>query len=73
MRNGGIAAFTCGAETDQNAPQALEQDLVDIAATVPAIIDDQRLLIHLRIKLTDELLRADRLHVGEIDVGDFAA
>ena len=61
---------TVGVHADEHPPQPLEHDLVDEAAAVPAVIDEQRLLVELRIELPHELLHAERCHVGEVHVGD---
>src|ERR1700733_6991652 len=63
LRHGNSNGFAVGAHSDQHAPQTLEQHLVDVAAPVPALIDDQRLLVHLRIELTYELIQAEGGHV----------
>src|SRR5205823_1789558 len=73
LRNRSIAAFARRGEANQDAPEALKNDLVNVTATVPAVVDDQRLSVHLRVELADELLCAQRLHIGKVDVSDFSA
>src|SRR5581483_11570006 len=40
-----------GRHTDQDSSETLKNDLVNESATVPTVIDDQSLLVHLGIKL----------------------
>ena len=70
---GNAGSFAVGIHSDQDAPQTLEDDLVDEAAAVPTVIDDQGLLVELRVELPDELLHAQAAHIGQVDIGDLAA
>src|SRR5579863_10526082 len=70
IRNRNRRPLTVGIHADQDAPQTLEHDLIDEAAAIPAVVDDQRLLVELSVELPHELIHAARAHIRKIDVGD---
>jgi hypothetical protein len=56
--------FAVDIHPGQHSAQTLEHDLTDEAAAIPAIVDNQRLLVDLIVELPDELLHAEFRHIG---------
>ena len=55
------------------AGEALEDHRRNVAATVGTVVDDESLLVELRIEVARELVQPLRTHVGDIDVADLTA
>src|SRR5690606_23511269 len=54
------------------AVEQLDEARGNLAAAVPAIVDDERGLVALAVELADEVALADDLRVGDVDVADLA-
>src|SRR6185437_2957503 len=70
LRNRRRGPLPVSVQAHQHAPQAPEHDLIDAAAAVETVIDDERVLVELPVELADELLHAERAHVRQIDIGN---
>src|SRR5882757_7123281 len=61
-------ALAVDIQTHEHTPQTLQHDLIDETAAIPALVDEQGLLVHLSIELPHELFHTETLHVRQIDI-----